>query len=312
MPERLSQLGCFEGDDPRSPALELVEYTVNAPLWLDGAEKERWLALPDGARIELDEHGDFMLPVGTVLGKIMSLGETRVETRIFMNDRDEGWQGYAYRWNQEGTDAVLEPEAGEALHGVGPNAQDWTIPGRGQCGQCHNTQTHVSLGLEVAQLNREFTDPRTGETFDQLDRLIARGVLDGNHPTLAERAARPKLADYHDATLPIPARARAYLAGNCASCHTAPENICSGDLRWFASDAQMGVCGKDPKLPSLDWPDGTMLLAPGKPDRSAIVHRLSALGGSPLAMPPIGRHGVDAQGVALVTQWIREMQSCQP
>jgi len=41
-----------------------------------------------------------------------------------------------------------------------------------------------------------------------------------------------------------------------------------------------------------------------------IVQRLRAPGGSPTAMPPIGRHGVDAQGVALVTQWIAQMQGC--
>ncbi len=117
---------------------------------------------------------------------------------------------------------------------------------------------------------------------------------------------------YRDASVPTAARARAYLAGNCASCHTAPENLCSGDLRWFASDAQMGVCNQASKLPDASWSAGTMLLAPADPERPAIVHRMRAPGGSALAMPPIGRHAVDERGVALITQWVRGMQSCQP
>src|SRR5262245_1276670 len=57
MPERLSQLGCFEDADPRWPAASMIAFAVNAPLWADGADKERFMAIPQGARIELDARG---------------------------------------------------------------------------------------------------------------------------------------------------------------------------------------------------------------------------------------------------------------
>jgi hypothetical protein len=40
---------------------------VNAPLWSDGFDKERMLALPNGTTISVRGDGDFDLPVGTVL-----------------------------------------------------------------------------------------------------------------------------------------------------------------------------------------------------------------------------------------------------
>jgi uncharacterized repeat protein (TIGR03806 family) len=313
MPQNLSQLGCFEGDDPRWPSPALIAFAVNAPRWTDGAEKERFMAVPAGQRIALDARGDFVFPQGTVLVKTFAVGGARVETRVLMHHA-EGWHGVSYHWNEAGTDAELAPAEGMSIAAVGPSAQPWTIPGRGECFSCHNAATHVALGLEVAQLQRDFVDPRTGEGGNQLDRLIARGLLDADHPLLAAPAGRPKLADYHDAEQPIAARARAYLHANCSSCHAGTEGICSGDLRWTAEGAQMGVCDVAPTLPgaSLGWPEDTRLLAPGDPERSAIVHLMRASAGAPLLMPPIGRSAVDAGGVALVSDWIRQLRGCSP
>jgi hypothetical protein len=198
------------------------------------------------------------------------------------------------------------------LAAVGDQAQPWTIPARGQCASCHTGETHMALGLEVAQLERDFIDPHTGEGGNQLDRLIARGLLDGNHPTLSNRAARPKLAAYDDASQPVAARARAYLHANCSSCHTSAQGFCTGNLRWSASDGEMGVCDTVPSYldASWGWPADTRLIAPGDPERSAIVQRMRAPGGSALAMPTIGRHGIDAAGIALVSEWIAQMRSC--
>lgn len=311
LPVRLSELGCFDGD-PRVLATDVIPYSINAPLWLDDAEKERFMAIPDGSTIALDEHGDFILPPGTVLGKTFIVGGARVETRILMNDPASGWHGQAYRWNAEGTDAELAPEQGEELQGVGEHAQDWTIPGRASCMGCHNEETHVSLGLEVAQLNRDSIDPFTREATNQLDALVALGLLDSSAPPLAESAARPALADYRDESQPVDARARSYLAGNCASCHTSPANYCTGDFRWTASAPEMGVCDEPPKMDNayFGWPDDTRLIKPGDPDRSALIQRVQAPGGTFEAMPPAGRHLVDTQGVALLRQWITEMNGC--
>ena len=48
------------------------------------------------------------------------------------------------------------------------------------------------------------------------------------------------------------------------------------------------------------------IVAPGQPDRSVLLHRMTILG--PGQMPIIGRKKVDEKGVALVRRWIAEMK----
>ena len=52
----------------------LIPYEINAPFWSDSADKERWLAVPDGTTISVGADGDFNFPNGTVLAKHFRLG----------------------------------------------------------------------------------------------------------------------------------------------------------------------------------------------------------------------------------------------
>ena len=45
-PPLLSQTGAFQNTSTLTPGGRLIPYTVNSPLWSDGAVKRRWLALP--------------------------------------------------------------------------------------------------------------------------------------------------------------------------------------------------------------------------------------------------------------------------
>src|SRR6185295_7690867 len=82
----LSATGCVDPKDPKRPAAGLIPYDVNSPLWSDGADKQRFVALPDGALIHVkdcthepasckskaeggstNDDGHFEFPVGTVL-----------------------------------------------------------------------------------------------------------------------------------------------------------------------------------------------------------------------------------------------------
>lgn len=130
---------------------------------------------------------------------------------------------------------------------------------------------------------------------------------------LPEPNAGPKLVDYRDPSLPVESRARAYLHANCSSCHNAAEGYCTGDFRIRATTAQMGVCDRTPSQldPSWGWPEDTKLVAHGDPERSALWLRLSAPGGAPMAMPPLGRHEVDPEGVELIAAWITAMRGCE-
>src|SRR5262249_20688670 len=52
LPSLLSQTGIFRSLTDLTPNRGIVPYTVNSPLWSDGATKRRWIALPGDARID--------------------------------------------------------------------------------------------------------------------------------------------------------------------------------------------------------------------------------------------------------------------
>jgi uncharacterized repeat protein (TIGR03806 family) len=307
----LSQLGCF--DASMQAGAGMVAYDVNAPLWSDDADKQRFLAIPDGAVISVDADGRFVMPTGAVLLKTFVRDGQRLETRVWMNHPDAGWRGYAYRWDASGSDALLADEAGEQMP-IGDGAAQWSIPSRGQCSQCHPNSSNPSLGLELAQLDRDFTYPSTGRRGNQLATLAAVGLLALPAPAPAVASAPQKLVDYRDPGQPLDARARSYLHANCSSCHNAADGYCSGDLRITTPFARMGVCDVTAKHTDAawGWSEGTKLIAPGDPERSALWLRLSAPGGAPMAMPPLGRHEVHGDGVELIAAWIGAMRGCEP
>ena len=137
--------GCVDPTDAKKPASGLVPYGVNAALWSDGAQKDRWVAIPDGKNITVsDTDGDFDFPNGTVLMKTFTVAGKRTETRLFMRHDDGGWNGYTYEWLDDGSDAVLLPAGKTKTVG----AQTWTFPSRSDCVGCHSEAAGRSLGLE--------------------------------------------------------------------------------------------------------------------------------------------------------------------
>jgi len=69
VPAVLSETGVFSDLRSLKPAPGLIPYTVNSPLWSDGAIKTRWLALPAGSSIGFSENGAWTFPEGTVFVK---------------------------------------------------------------------------------------------------------------------------------------------------------------------------------------------------------------------------------------------------
>ncbi len=295
-PQRLSETGCMNATDPSRPGPMLIPYAPSAPLWSDGATKERWFAIPDDTVIELDDDGDFLFPAGTVLVKQFRRDGRLLETRSYLHHRDGGWAGYTYRWNDDQTDALLLPGAGAVE--VGDNR--WDIPSRTECQQCHTEAANRSLGLELAQLNAAFTYP-TGRRANQLATLEHIGVL-GDLP-----AELPTLPPYEDSMAEEVRRARGYLHSNCSNCHR-PGAPGRGDLdlRYFVPLQETGVCD-EPELDDFDL-DDARVVAPGASERSVLLHRMLDLGAG--RMPPVGSRRVDPEGTGLIESWIRNLESC--
>jgi uncharacterized repeat protein (TIGR03806 family) len=297
----LSATGCVDPQNPALPASGLIPYDVAAPFWSDGADKERWLAIPNGTTITVQGNGDFSFPIGSVLIKHFRIGGNLVETRLFMRHASGDWAGYSYEWN--GADAMLV-QGGKVVQ-IG--AQDWIFPSGNDCLTCHTAAAGFALGLETAQLNHDFTYPSTGRTANQLSTLDDIALF---ATPLANAGAQPRLADPSDAAEAPTARARAYLHTNCAQCHrSGGPTPSSMDLRFDTLLANTLTCDVPPQSGDLGIGQAARIIAPGDPDTSVLVARMDRRDAN--AMPPLASNVVDDAGVALIRDWIAGLAGCQ-
>jgi uncharacterized repeat protein (TIGR03806 family) len=296
MPTYLTDTGCVDPADPAKPAPGLVPYSINAALWSDGANKERWLALPTGARMSVMSDGDVVLPPGAVTMKTFSLGGQRIETRFFVRHGDGTYGGYSYEWNTAQTEAVLL--AGAKQRVVGDRV--WSYPSRAQCLQCHTSAARFSLGLELGQLNRETFYPATGRTAHQLSTMEEIGLFAAALPPVASRPRIERDTSDH--------ATRGWLHANCAGCHRpgGPTGAAL-DLRYATPIAQTGLCNGTPAFGTLGVA-GAKLLYPGSPALSVVSLRSHLVGAGQMA--PLGRSLVDATGTTTLDSWIRSFASC--
>jgi uncharacterized repeat protein (TIGR03806 family) len=295
-PKKLSQTGCVDSVDHTKPAPGVIPYTVNMPLWSDGAAKERWMGLPPAGKIKVGADGDWEFPIGTVLVKHFRLDGKLVETRLFMRHDDGDWAGYSYEWNDEQTDATLLPGAKNKTVGT----HQWLFPSRSQCLQCHTEAAGRSLGLETAQLNGLMFYPQTGRSANQLATLAYLGLFETPLPDPSTLPAFPSPLDMSKS---IDRRARAYLHANCSICHR-PEGPGQGpqDFRYQLTGAQMNIYNVAPTQGDFGIA-GAKLYAPGHPERSLISHRVHTLATG--RMPPLASRVVDELGASILDDWIR-------
>jgi uncharacterized repeat protein (TIGR03806 family) len=299
LPAALSLTGCADVLDPKLPATGLVPYGVRSELWSDGAEKERYFAIPDGAKITVNPDGDLDLPVGSVVVKTFKVGGKRVETRLMVRHDDGGWAGYTYEWSDDERDATLLPSSKvKSLAG----GQPWYFPSRADCLACHTVAAGRTLGLELAQLNGEFTYPN-GYRGNQLEVLERMGLFD---QPIGDPAARPALPVPHDEG-DLGARARSYLHANCSNCHRPESTGAAIDLRFTTPLGDTKACDAAAQNGDLGI-DDAKIIDPGSPATSLLVARPERLDAN--RMPPLASSAVDEQGVALLTQWIEGLTSC--
>ena len=288
LPATLSETGCADTST-------LIPYDVNVPLWSDGAEKGRYLALPEGQSVTVAEDGEWDLPIGSVLRKDFTVNGARTETRLLVRHDDGGWAGYTYQW--DGEDASLL--AGAASEQVGDTT--WTFPSRGECLQCHTAGAGRTLGMETQQLARTVEYPN-GAIADQLQQLARIGVI-ADVPTTPTALPDPA------GDAPLADRARAYLDVNCSMCH-APGGTAAAsfDVRYSTALADTLTCGVAPDQGDIGV-DGALLLTPGDPSLSLLSLRMHATDYS--RMPPIASHVVDTGGAALIDAWITSLTGCE-
>lgn len=315
-PRRLSDTGLFTSVTEHRPAPGLIPYSVNSPLWSDGAAKERWIALPGESQIEFVDKGAWQFAEGAVLVKTFALtgpsGEAvaprRIETRLLVFQQKE-WVGYSYQWNDEQTDAELVPAAGadRAYRVSGSAAPDdhreqvWRFPSRAECMVCHTRAAGFVLGLNTLQMNKAHDYGSASE--NQLEVLQRLEVFQKELPQAVEEF--PRLADPYDDAQGLDDRARSFLHANCSQCHVEAGGGNSAiDLHVSTKPDKMRLFDIQPLHDRLGV-DNALLVAPGDPERSILYQRVARVGAG--RMPPLSSSVVDQRGAKLLYDWIKQL-----
>lgn len=314
-PEALSAFGFFDDLATRKPSAGVVPYDIATPLFTDFAVKFRYAFVPPGQSAAYDENEALAFPVGSALIKTFAYpadfarpGEAirMVETRVLVHGRG-GWQAWAYVWNEAQTDATLKL-AGAKLPMTFRDAagQDvsftYAVPNRNQCKGCHVLSGSVSpIGPKARNLNR--TVP--GGEANQLAEWSRLGMLSG----APDPAAAPAVPDWRDDTLPVDARARAWLDVNCAHCHRAegPASNSGLFLTWGETDMTALGVNKRPVAAGRGAGDLEFDIAPGEPSRSILLRRVESAEPG-IMMPELGRSLTDPEAVALLGRWIESLR----
>ena len=317
-PTRLSHTGLFTSVEDYQIAPGLIPYSVNAPLWSDGAYKERAIALPGNSQIEFTTERGWNFPEGTVLVKTFSLNleasnpasRHRIETRLLVRQSGE-WTGYTYAWNEAQTDAILVAKNGidriftirDTRTSGNLQKQRWHYPSRAECMVCHTRAANFVLGLTTLQMNKAHDYSSVSD--NQLRTLSHLGVF--TQPLSKHPEAYPKLVSPYDHNGSLEARARSYLHVNCANCHVKEGGGNSlMELEFTTKRDKANIFGIRPQHGVFGIKDAR-LIAPGSPERSIIYYRVSHRGEG--QMPPLGTLRVDNQAVQLLSDWIVQMDT---
>lgn len=292
-PRTLAEFGFFTDAAGRVPAQRVTPYELNVPLWSDGADKLRYIYLPEGTRLEANGEGLLKFPIGAAIIKSFAFGEGAdqrlIETRVLLH-RADGWAALPYRWNAEQTEATLAL-AGGRMDVTTPAGEtiSYRIPNKNQCKECH------SLNGEVIPIG-----PKA--------RNMAQSWLAGMLPAMPAKADSLPHWDTR-ASGPAEPLARAYLDVNCAHCHQ-PGGMASNsglDLRWEQAEPQAIGIFKRPVAAGRGAGGHEFGIVPGAPDQSILAYRLASAEPG-IAMPELGKSSVDPDGVAVVRRWILEMK----
>ena len=297
-------------------APDLLAYTPAFPLWSDGAEKERFIRLPEGSVIDARDADDWVFPVGTTLYKNFSVDGQRVETRVLEKVRDgigvDAWEMRTYAWDREAlrafdvsSDNDTAERAALRTDALGTHHD---IPTTSMCRQCHSAAHDVVNGFSAIQLSE-------GALGTTLPDLVSTHRIDIDAD------------DVRDADIPgtpIERAAIGYMHANCAHCHRdSAASLCGvegccrtpacltglhlwvriSDVSVIDTDAYQTGVG----VAALNQRTGSSCrVAPGHSNESVLVQRM-AVRGAPAAMPRIGSEQVDAAGLGDLRTWIDAM-----
>ena len=321
-PARLSQTGAFSNLSTLSPSNGVIPYEPNVTFWSDGAQKKRWLALPNNGshntaseKIQFSQNGEWTFPSGTVFIKHFDFPVDdrnpnilrKIETRFTVRGDNGQYYFLTYRWREDQSDADLVSSSQDRTLTIqtssGTRQQVWHYPSNTECVTCHNSSAKQVLGLNTRQLNGNMTYPKTGITANQLETMnhlnwFNTSLNESQIPTFLTLKAP------NNASASLEDRARSYLDVNCGYCHQPGALQTSFDLRYTTPLPNQGILNVNPG-DDLGI-SGAKLIFPGDANKSTIYQRLISLHEG-IMMPPLAKNKVDEEGKQLIQNWINGM-----
>jgi hypothetical protein len=307
-PALLSQTGVFANLSTLDPAPGMAPYAPIEEAWAGPVIARRWFGIPNGQKMIFSAWGNWEFPTGTVwvqqFDKEAQPGNPaancKLETRLLVKTED-GVYGLTYKWRADQSDADLVPEGGLTdAPAAFSQLAGHHYPARAECAMCHSAVAGYTPGFNTWQLNRP--SPLNPQV-NQIKALLDAGYLENRN---RDRNPRwPAYAALNDMAQPLEARVRSYLAVNCAACHQ-PGGLGLGvwDARPAIPLAEAKIIGAQLASPLGD--PANRFVAPGDPLHTMLLRRLK--GDGVPKMPMTGVPEVDAQAVAVITQWVRSLQ----
>ena len=295
LPARLSQTGLFADIRQQQLEVDVFPYAPEFALWSDGAEKRRFIALPEGERIDDHDPEAWVFPQGTKLWKEFSQGELHLETRLFQKtgSAESDWAAAAYVWRADQTDAELAPYG--ALDVLDT---DHDVPASGECFACHDGRPSRILGFSAIQLA-----PRSYEAPARLSELAEQALLSEPLRTLDV----PGTATDRDAL--------GYLHANCSHCHNQSDaaradSKCFNPNQRLSFDLDFTLHAEELSTVAQSGAYRTAVgkvIERGDPGASKLVDLMGKRSGGLGQMPPLGTERVDDRGLVLVREWIQSL-----
>lgn len=275
-------------------AADVHEFAPRFALYANGADKRRWISLPEGTQIDTSDMDFWRFPVGTRLWKEFTRDGVRVETRYITklgeDDATPGaWLYRSFAWNAAQDETTRAPDAG--VRDANGTLHD--IPSRSECQGCHENVPNRVLGFGAMSLD--------GASPLGVAELVAMEAL-----TAPPAEATPYF------TLPgteVDRAAFGYLHANCGGCHNPHSRVhldTPMELRLTTTIATLADVPA--RRTTVDVPGivgglvGPIVL-PGDPDNSVMMIRTRS-SEVPTKMPALGTEMVDPVGQDVLVGWI--------
>lgn len=301
LPDTLSETPLYSNIQAKEIHSALLSFIPKHPLWSDGAEKSRWLYIPECEKIDTSDMNDWQFPVGTRFFKEFSIEGQRIETRLIerVGPGPRDFAHASYLWNTEESEATRVSSAG--LQNALGTTHD--VPSKQQCLQCHGTYSFGGgrpsrgLGFSAIQLHESLGNTTLQGLIDD-ERLSNNPTIDSSIPGNATEQA-----------------ALGYLHANCGNCHNrSRDGIPHTDLSFWVDVGLTSVEETDTYLTAVGL--GTTLfkdqhvtarIQPGIPEESAVLFRMENRGNN-AQMPPLASKVPDEEGLETVMEWIEGLQ----